>query len=242
MLGDASAVAWARRSRQFRGDAPTRCDLADRTTFDDGNCSWSTLSVSEPGDDRGAPSEPSGDVVVPGGAGATTFGPSGKAIRVAQEQENWCWAASVQMLQNHAGLPARAQCEIASTRLGRPCCPEPAACNVRLHFDRVTNLLAENGLASTRARCQLDGDRFWAEIFHGRPVLLADVFENGTDGHLRVAFGWQQLRRGPLLVRVADPAGKAPRGKSIESIPLEALRRSRWRDTWYRIEVAHGAS
>jgi len=92
-------------------------------------------------------------------------------------------------------------------------------------------------MRSERKRALLDKERFFAELFAGRPILLADIFENGRDGHMRVAFGWQQLRRGELVVRVADPAKGG-----VESILFEELQRSRWRETWYRIEVLNVAS
>jgi hypothetical protein len=60
--------------------------------------------------------------------------------------------------------------------------------------------------------------------------LLADIFENGIDGHFRVAFGWQALVQKPRLVRVSDP-GEA----ELANMPFEELQASRWRETWHGI-------
>jgi hypothetical protein len=170
-------------------------------------------------------------------AGAWVSGPSGESLRVAQEKSKWCWAAAMQMLLRHVGLPEKRQCEIAGKRLAKPCCVAPDECNMPMRFDLLGTLLAENGVSSTWERAQLDSTRFWDELFERRPVLLADVFDGGADGHVRVAFGWHPLPRGARLVRIADPA----EGK-IASTTLEELQRSRWRETWHRIEVIHGES
>lgn len=42
--------------------------------------------------------------------------------RVAQLTDNWCWAASGEMILNHYQSP-RSQCEQATHALGRSCCP-----------------------------------------------------------------------------------------------------------------------
>jgi hypothetical protein len=169
--------------------------------------------------------------------GAAFFGPSGASISVAQEKTKWCWAASAQMIRRHVRLPEREQCEIAARRLGKDCCSTPDECNVPLEFDLISALLTENGVSSVRQRAQLDQDTFWAELFEHRPILLAEVFANGTDGHVRVAFGWQKLRRGGLVARIADPAEAKK-----SSTAFEELQNSRWRETWHRIEVIHGES
>lgn len=197
---------------------------------------WSTLLVSDPLYDEGLPVEfavEEASKVV----GATMFGPSGRAISVAQERKNWCWAASVQMLRRVVGLAEKEQCEVAAKRLDKSCCLTPDVCDVRLALDHLTNLLVENGMRSQRERAQLAADTFWAELYARRPILLADIFENGSDGHVRVAFGFQRLRRGGLVVRVADPA-EAKKAAT----PFEELQKSRWRETWYQIEVLDGAS
>lgn len=190
---------------------------------------WSTLyAVADPLHDDGLP--------IPA-VGTTFFGPSSGSITVAQEKTKWCWAASAQMIRRHVRLPEKKQCEIAGKRLGKECCSTPDECNVPLAFDLLTALLAENGVSSDRERAQLDQRTFWAELFANRPVLLAEIFENGTDGHVRVAFGWQKLRHGDLVVRIADPAEAKK-----SSTAFTELRNSRWRETWYRIEVTHGES
>jgi hypothetical protein len=140
------------------------------------------------------------------------------------------------MIRRVVGLAEKKQCEIAAKQLDKPCCSTPDACNVRLTLDRLTNLLVENGMHSQRERTQLAADRFWAELYARRPILLVD--DNNDDAwHVRVAFGFQKLRRGLLVVRVADPA----EARQVAT-PFEKLQRSRWRETWYQIEVLDGAS
>lgn len=214
----------------------TRSDLR---TFAGWNHPWFTSPVSGPEHGDDVPVASSGSVVTTQEAGGATFGPSAKAISAAQEQSNWCWAAATQIIRRCVGLPERRQCEIAAIRLGKPCCAAPATCNDRAPFDQLTNLLAENGLSSRRERGQLDKQRFMEELYARRPVLLADQFED-NGGHVRVAFGFQEVERGALrgtlIVRMLDPA----RAKAA-SIPFEELQRSWWRETWYRIEVLDGA-
>ena len=216
--------------------------LADPGWIDRSADPWSTPPVSGMERDDDAPADPAAGPSESPAAGAS-FGPSGKSLAVVQEQTNWCWAAAVQMLRRHVKLPERRQCEIAERQLGKPCCELPDRCNVQLALDRISALLMENGLDSKRERGQLDKERLMGELFERRPVLLADLFENGTDAHVRVVFGWQQLSSGALVVRVADPARARidPARATIESISFEALLRSRWRETWYRIEVLDGA-
>src|SRR5262245_11148967 len=47
----------------------------------------------------------------------------------AQEQSNWCWAASGQMIMNFLGVNVT-QCQEANQRSGRTdCCSNPGGCN-----------------------------------------------------------------------------------------------------------------
>lgn len=215
--------------------------LADSGRIDRPADPWSTRPVSGMERDDDAAADPVAGPSESPAAGAS-FGPSGKSLAVVQEESNWCWAAAVQMLRRHVKLPERRQCEIVEQQLGKPCCESPDRCNVPLPLDRISALLMGNGLASRRERGQLDKERLLGELFERRPVLLAEVFANGTDGHVRVAFGWQQLSSGALVVRVADPARAKtePTRPTIESISFEALQRSLWRETWHRIEVLDG--
>lgn len=168
--------------------------------------------------------------------GGARSGPRASMIRTAQQQTNWCWAAATQMLRRCLALAERAQCAIAGQRLGKPCCEQPGDCNIKLQLGQISQLLAENEIRSTHAPSQLPEEQFWAELHRRQPLLLADIFQNGHDGHVRVVFGWEATKQGKQLVRVADPAND-----KIASTTHDALRQGRWRETWHSIEVAHGA-
>ncbi|MBC7976327.1 MAG: hypothetical protein H7138_15255 [Myxococcales bacterium] len=196
-------------------------------TVDGDDRLWSTFRVADPLHDQGVP--------VPT-VGATAIGPRGTDIAVAQEKSNWCWAAATQMIRRHVSLPEKKQCEIAGTRLGRPCCSEPNDCNVKLELSRIGSLLEENRIKSKHEQAQLESKKFWDQLFRQQPLLLADIFDNGIDGHVRVVFGRQITKRRQELIRIADPAEA-----KVSSTTFEALQQSSWRQTWHSLEVSDGA-
>jgi hypothetical protein len=86
-----------------------------------------------------------------------------------QEDSNWCWAAvAVSVAQFYNAATAwSSQCDLASTELGKVCCPPKSnpACNVPWYLDtslaRVGNLkrwaAGSQPLAAIRA--EIDADR-----------------------------------------------------------------------------------
>lgn len=119
-----------------------------------------------------------------------------------QEQSNWCWAASGQMVMNTLGASVT-QCDEVNRRYGRTdCCntPTPSACN-------QTGWPEPDRYGFT-FRTTSDAPLTWAQVkeeIHcgGRPFAFSWHWPGGT-GHMMVVTGYK-TDMGTNYMYVSDP-------------------------------------
>jgi Papain-like cysteine protease AvrRpt2 len=123
----------------------------------------------------------------PGAPGA----PGGAlAIRyIAQTEDNWCWAACAAMLFTRPGETQSGQCDIASTHLGRTCCPSPhapSACNQGAWPHLAYPPL---GIPTTFIQAPLSRQDLQAQLAAGRPVEVCYLWSGGSSTHVALIVG-----------------------------------------------------
>jgi hypothetical protein len=104
-----------------------------------------------------------------------------------QQQSNWCWAASGQMIMNYLGATQESQCDEANRRFGRTdCCVNPSStsCNIGgwPEFDKYGFTFSTYGAA-------LPWSSLVSEINANRPVAFSWHWTGGG-GHMMVARGY----------------------------------------------------
>lgn len=125
---------------------------------------------------------------------------------IPQQQSNWCWAASSEMVMAYMGDDV-AQCEQANQELGRSdCCSNPGPCNVTgtptLNFNGFT--WANNAVGIwLGTEGPLSFDTLVSEIQNARPVIFAWNWAGGG-GHVMVVIG-ATVREGVQWVTINDP-------------------------------------
>jgi hypothetical protein len=117
-----------------------------------------------------------------------------------QEQSNWCWAASGEMIMDYLGVNV-SQCQEANERSGRTdCCTNPNGCNFTgwpefdkfgFTFDRTSST------ALTWAQLR-------EQIFCKRTPVAFSWGWPGGGGHMMVAYGYVTLNN-VNYVSVFDP-------------------------------------
>jgi len=131
----------------------------------------------------------------------------------SQQQSNWCWAASEQMVAAYSALTLT-QCQNANFHSGRTdCCTNPGACNFGGCFtmtnhgftETVLSQLNCGGLTPT-GNSALTFNQITAEFNAGRPVAFAWSWTGGG-GHELVALGSWNTSDGQQWVTVYDPGG-----------------------------------
>lgn len=103
-----------------------------------------------------------------------------------QQQSNWCWAASGDMIMDYLGATRVTQCDEANKRFGRTdCCTNPSsdACNVGgwPEFDKYGFSFSTTGTLSWSSLVN--------EINNNRPVAFSWGWTGGG-GHMMVARGY----------------------------------------------------
>lgn len=122
----------------------------------------------------------------------------------AQETNNWCWAATTQMVTEFLGH-GRSQCDLANQRFGRTdCCttgcPKNAACNMP-----GWTMFDESGFNSTASATPLTWDQIRTELFcRKRPMSYAYGPKTGGVGHVVVASGYVEAA-GIRYISLNDP-------------------------------------
>jgi hypothetical protein len=126
-------------------------------------------------------------------------------ITVPQQiRDNWCWAAVTAALEAaFDAATARSQCQIVTSALGVPCCPEVPA-NARQCNHPLRPRLALGPLFGRRVEAADGGTTFQfvvREIMARRFVLANLGFVNSRVGHLVVIAGFRR----PSTLFVWDP-------------------------------------
>jgi hypothetical protein len=116
-----------------------------------------------------------------------------------QQQSNWCWAATTQMIAAYSGV-GLAQCTLANQALSRSdCCSNGGACNQTGWW-----MLTNNGFTETDQNSALTFAQLTTEFTATRPVAFAWHWNSGG-GHAMVATGNWTSTNGQQWVAVNDP-------------------------------------
>ena len=156
----------------------------------------------------------------------------------AQETDNWCWAATTQMLAGHFGI-ATTQCDIANHRFGKTnCCtaattgadcPKTADCNTPgwPELDYVGLKFSESATALSwrRLRKQVYCQHKPMGYAYGTPGVVGHVLE--IKGYTKI-FGTRYL----ILNDPWSPCNGAVRLITYEQYADPAGTATHW-DTWY---------
>jgi hypothetical protein len=121
-----------------------------------------------------------------------------------QETNNWCWAATTQMITTHLGHGVT-QCDLANQRFGRnDCCtagcPKNAACNMP-----GWTMFTEAGFTTQVTSTPLPWSRVTRELACSkRPMSYAYGPQSGGVGHVVVVSGYRDLGAIKYLA-ISDP-------------------------------------
>lgn len=113
---------------------------------------------------------------------------------IAQDENNWCWAACAAMLK----MGTMMQCDIADAALGRTsCCTSPSPCDVPLKDSKITSLLRTLRFTCSITKASLPFSQVvtqlrkynvmqvgftWSKAVSGHVVLLIDAYHySGVD-------------------------------------------------------------
>lgn len=126
---------------------------------------------------------------------------------IGQQNSNWCWAASSEMLVQffRPGVDAR-QCDMANARFGRTdCCdsPTPDSCNQGGFFTMVPGQ-AGGSYGLTGQYGMLTREQMMAQIDAGKPMGAA-LYWSGGGGHAVVVNGYFDYISRDYYVYVQDP-------------------------------------
>jgi len=157
---------------------------------------------------------------------------------IEQLGDNWCWAASAQMVLTFYQRPKR-QCELANTLFGfSNCCPtqppptQPAtpACDLRCYPYNVAPLYNLFGLAANRLNAFATHAVLEQEITQLRPVEVR--LRIGNSGHLVIVRWAGTDDTGQQLVLVNNPLHTAN-----SSMTYQGLQARGAVDSWTGIRV-----
>jgi hypothetical protein len=151
-----------------------------------------------------------------------------------QEQRNWCWAASAQMILHYYGSMSLRQCDLANWAFGvGGCCNAPSSslCDQPISDAKISQLFSAYGLQSSYTAGTVPSGVLQFEIDLNRPVQVAYSWTGGG-GHVAVVIGWDTNATGTFL-RVNDPAQGS--GGFYYSDLLTAYGLGVWDATWTNI-------
>ena len=169
--------------------------------------------------------------------------------RRRQRQDDWCWAACVDMVLHYYGLREVEQCEIVGHKIKRAdCCDDPRneEFSVPCAPKFMRGVWASWGF-DARSHLPRKGRLGWIseaalkrELDAGRPVEIGLSWSNGG-GHAVVVRGWRE-GRGRTYFYVNDPWNWAgdPRdeffAEGVGQVSYQELRTAygmgRWKWTW----------
>lgn len=118
----------------------------------------------------------------------------------AQEQSNWCWAASGEMVMDYLGVDV-SQCQQANQRFNRTdCCTNPGSCNLTGWPE-----FAANGFAfDVTSNAALSWEQLREQVFCKDTPVAFSWHWPGGGGHMMVAYGYVTLSN-VNYVAVYDP-------------------------------------
>lgn len=137
---------------------------------------------------------------------------------------NWCWAACGEMLFPLINGISRAQCDIASTALGRVCCGSPNApvvCDVGAWPDHA---YPPQNVPTTRVHGALSRAQVRQQLLAGKPVQACYQWAGGPNTHVALIVG--EYGNGDL--EVFDPLAAYGRGRRTFQDVENAYGLGRW--------------
>ena len=157
-----------------------------------------------------------------------TIGAVSVALR-PQETNNWCWAATTQMVTETLGH-GRAQCDLANQRFGRTdCCTEGCPKNQACNMPGWT-MYDESGFDHKASNDPLTWQKMQCQIFcHDKPMSYAYGPKSGGVGHVLVVSGYVDVG-GIRYLSLNDPW--SPCAGSNRLIPYDEYANSATVDHW----------
>jgi hypothetical protein len=126
-----------------------------------------------------------------------------------QETDNWCWAATTQMLAQHFGITTVTQCALANQRFGRTDC-----CNLQVPNDRCKKdadcnrpgnlMLDEVGLKFSTTSTARSWEDIRKQVFCAKKPMGYAYGTPGVVGHVLVVKGYFSVG-GTNYVVLNDP-------------------------------------
>lgn len=146
----------------------------------------------------------------PVGNGGDTAGLDPNAPHFAQQTPVWCWAATIAMASEAAGLHAPRQCELASIRIGQPtgyCCSEGYglngfACNQTAQVYEMTGVMNAIGLDVQLMPDTVPAEALARDIDAGLAVIIG--FTGLQGGHVMIVDAYVETSNGPVF-GIYDP-------------------------------------
>jgi hypothetical protein len=142
----------------------------------------------------------------------------------------WCWAACGAMILGYYGEQVQ-PCDIATRRLGTPCCPQVSACNQRCKLGLIASIYSDWGHQAHEVCDRIDAATIKCELDAGRPVQLA------TSEHTVVLYGWTPTPDGDSFW-FHDPQFEEGHGAVFcyRYANFNVFLSGRWIDTWTGIQ------
>lgn len=158
-----------------------------------------------------------------------------------QETNNWCWAATTQMLAAHAGVTVT-QCSLANQRFGRTDCCNPQNDNASCPKTNNCNMpgwlmLTECGLTFNETEPALSWESLRKQIYCSKKPMGYAYGTPGVVGHVVVVKGYLTLN-GTNYVVLNDPWAPCNGEERIITYAQyadPAGSSTHWR-TWYNIK------
>jgi hypothetical protein len=154
-------------------------------------------------------------------------------MRFRQQQTQWCWAASAQMVMHFYGDNSITQCDLANWLFDQSSCCVTASssdCNQGCEIRDIKQVYKEWGIQSTRKSTSVSFAKLREEINAGRPVEIVFEWEGGG-GHAAIIRGYRQDEDGNYLL-VNDPLDEFNQVEVQYEFLKDAYGLGSWNRTW----------
>lgn len=152
---------------------------------------------------------------------------------IKQEQDQWCWAAVMEMVLRFHGGASDPQCDLASTAFGlNGCCnhPDSSLCNRPLPVMRISSEWSRYGISSSHKSNPVSFAEIMKEIDSKRPLELGLKWTEGG-GHAVLLIGYDD--ESTPKVHIHDPWRREVVG--TYDYAASAYGEGQWSWTWIGI-------
>ena len=156
-------------------------------------------------------------------------------VPVKQEQDEWCWAACIEMVLHKSGDTSKQQGDLADAAFGETGCllaPKSSFCDRPIQIDHFGTEYNRYGFNCVGPSGALSFAQIQAEIAAGRPVQVGVLWTLGG-GHAVLVTGWDQQGT-DQFVRVDDPDHGSTGMKHYSEL-LTAFGEGTWSYSWTMI-------